>query len=252
MFDWRARFYKPWIILVAVWWVFLIIYLVCQHLVHLQRKCSFLFCFKWSKSMYSMFCGPIHPWEYWCWLGDLFHFTKASSVSACTRSKSFNQWKFAVGKQWSKDMQRHMQGRAFPLLSLELSVTHTSYSGLHGAFLFLDIFMSWSHKEVKIVIGFGGKNSWIVSLYFRAFMSNLGERNRSDSTLSVTNLKTTEDTDCFLYGCTLLLANDRVLELLAMEWMGPNENTVLQLGKIISTSWSEICYIKLTWTKQQI
>lgn len=53
---------------------------------------------------------------------------------------------------------------------------------------------------------------------------------------SVINLKAAEDTDWFLYGCTSLLANDRVIELLAMEGMGLNESTILQLGKILSTS----------------
>lgn len=69
---------------------------------------------------------------------------------------------------------------------------------------------------------------------------------------SVINLKAAEDTDWFLYGCNSLLANDRVIELLATEGMALNESTILQLGKIILTSWSEICYIKLIWTNQQI
>lgn len=71
-----------------------------------------------------------------------------------------------------------------------------------------------------------------------ACMLNLGRRTQSDSMLSasVINLKAAEDTDWFLYGCTSLLANDRVIELLATEGMALNESTILQLGKIILTS----------------
>lgn len=120
---------------------------------------------------------------------------------------------------------------------------------MHFLFRHLHVLVS---QAVKVVFGFGGKNSLTVSLYFGACMPNLDGRTWRASTLSVSviNLKATEDdTDWFLYGCALLLANDRFVELLATEWMAPDENTTLQLGKIISASWFEICYVKLVWTK---
>lgn len=70
-------------------------------------------------------------------------------------------------------MQDHMQGRAFHFWSQELPVTHTMFA---QCIYFSDIFISWSHKQVEVVIGFRGKNSLFVPLCLVAGTSNLGSR----------------------------------------------------------------------------